>query len=261
MTHIASKISANSDVFKSNRAGMVELLQRVQEYQQRTVAKSAQARARFEKREQLLPRERLSLLLDHGAPFIELSALAGSRARQSRSRKKRSRRGGRGRHRNRLRRPVHDQRFRFRHRRRRPSAHGSRQTTARPGARARKQAAVCPTCGERGREPDGLSGRGVHPRREPVSQPRAHVRGGAAGHHRHPRLVDRGRRLPDRSVRLHRHGPQPHPRLSRRAAAAESRDRRGGDGGTARRRRNAYVDLGSGRLSRRRRPRRHSHRA
>ncbi len=77
MTYIASNTSANSDVFKSNRAGMLDLLQRVQEYQQRTVAKSAQARGRFEKREQLLPRERLSLLLDHGAPFIELSALAG----------------------------------------------------------------------------------------------------------------------------------------------------------------------------------------
>jgi len=54
MTYIASNTSANSDVFKSNRAGMLDLLQRVQEYQQRTVAKSAQARGRFEKREQLL---------------------------------------------------------------------------------------------------------------------------------------------------------------------------------------------------------------
>ena len=77
MPQIASNVSANSDAFKSNRAGMLDLLQRVQAYQQRTVAKSAKARERFERREQLLPRERLALLLDHGAPFIELSALAG----------------------------------------------------------------------------------------------------------------------------------------------------------------------------------------
>ena len=77
MPFVTSNISADSDAFKANKAGMLDLLQRVQNYQQRTVAKSAQARERFEKRQQLLPRERLALLLDHGAPFIELSALAG----------------------------------------------------------------------------------------------------------------------------------------------------------------------------------------
>ena len=43
----------------------------------RTVTASAKAGPRFAKRGQLLPRERLGLLLDAGAPFLELSACAG----------------------------------------------------------------------------------------------------------------------------------------------------------------------------------------
>jgi len=45
--------------------------------EKRTRATSEASKARFEKREQLLPRERLALLLDAGAPFIELCTLAG----------------------------------------------------------------------------------------------------------------------------------------------------------------------------------------
>lgn len=77
MSQIASTLSASSEAFQANKAAMLDLLQRIQTYQQRTAAKSAQSRERFEKRGQLLPRERLTLLLDHGAPFIEFSALAG----------------------------------------------------------------------------------------------------------------------------------------------------------------------------------------
>ena len=56
---------------------MLSLIGRVRELEQRTRDKSAGSRARFEKRGQLLPRERVSLLLDSGAPFLELSTLAG----------------------------------------------------------------------------------------------------------------------------------------------------------------------------------------
>jgi geranyl-CoA carboxylase beta subunit len=56
---------------------MLELLERVRELEQRTKAKSAASRGRFEQRGQLLPRERVALLLDAGAPFLELSTLAG----------------------------------------------------------------------------------------------------------------------------------------------------------------------------------------
>ncbi len=56
---------------------MLALLERVRAYEKRTVEKSAGSRGKFEKRKQLLPRERLSLLLDPGTPFLELSSLAG----------------------------------------------------------------------------------------------------------------------------------------------------------------------------------------
>ena len=77
MAHIESTISANSEAFQANRDGMLALIERVRECEQRSVAKSAASRPRFEKRNQLLPRERLSLLLDPGTAFLELSTLAG----------------------------------------------------------------------------------------------------------------------------------------------------------------------------------------
>jgi geranyl-CoA carboxylase beta subunit len=77
MAIIESTLSPASESFQANAAGMRELLERVRGYQQRTAATSAQSRERFEKRGQLLPRERLSLLLDPGTPFLELGALAG----------------------------------------------------------------------------------------------------------------------------------------------------------------------------------------
>ena len=63
---------------------------------------------------------------------------------------------------------------------------------------------------------------------------------GLAGRHGDAWLVDRGRRLPDRAVGLHRDGARPHPGVSRRAAAAESGDRRNRHRGRTRRRRDAH---------------------
>jgi geranyl-CoA carboxylase beta subunit len=77
MAHIESKLFVGSDTFNANREGMLALLQRVRACEQRSVAKSAASRERFEKRSQLLPRERVSLLLDSGTPFLELCTLAG----------------------------------------------------------------------------------------------------------------------------------------------------------------------------------------
>ncbi len=77
MTQIESNFSAGSATFLTNRTGMLSLINRVRELEQRTRDKSASSRARFEKRGQLLPRERVSLLLDFGAPFLELCTLAG----------------------------------------------------------------------------------------------------------------------------------------------------------------------------------------
>ena len=77
MAIIETNIATGSETFQSNRSGMLSLLGKVRELEERTRQASAASKARFEKRAQLLPRERLSLLLDHGTPFLELSTLAG----------------------------------------------------------------------------------------------------------------------------------------------------------------------------------------
>ena len=77
MPPIYSTVSPASPDFQARREGMLELLGRVRELEQRTREKSAASRARFEQRGQLLPRERVALLLDAAAPFLELSTLAG----------------------------------------------------------------------------------------------------------------------------------------------------------------------------------------
>ncbi len=77
MAVIESNISDGSDAYRSNREGMLALLQRVRTLEERARQKSASSKARFEKRGQLLPRERIALVLDPGAPFLELSTLAG----------------------------------------------------------------------------------------------------------------------------------------------------------------------------------------
>ena len=77
MAQIETRISTGSESFLANCAGMRALLDRVRTLEERTHRASAASKSRFEKRAQLLPRERLSLLLDHGTPFLELCTLAG----------------------------------------------------------------------------------------------------------------------------------------------------------------------------------------
>jgi geranyl-CoA carboxylase beta subunit len=77
MPQIESTVSLSSPAYAVNRDHMLALLDKVRQYEQRARDKSALSRERFEKRQQLLPRERLALLLDPGAPFLELSTLAG----------------------------------------------------------------------------------------------------------------------------------------------------------------------------------------
>jgi len=77
MPLIESTVSTSSQAFQANREHMLQLLRQVRACEERTRAQSAAARERFEKRGQLLPRDRLALLLDPGAPFLELSTLAG----------------------------------------------------------------------------------------------------------------------------------------------------------------------------------------
>ena len=77
MPLIESTIAPSSPAFQANREHMLGLLRQVRAYEERARAKSAASRERFEKRQQLLPRDRLALLLDPGAPFLEISSLAG----------------------------------------------------------------------------------------------------------------------------------------------------------------------------------------
>src|SRR4051794_35996013 len=77
MSILESTIAPGSDAYKANREGMLALISRMRALEQRTRAASAAAKDRFHKRGQLLPRERVALVLDPGAPFIELSTLAG----------------------------------------------------------------------------------------------------------------------------------------------------------------------------------------
>src|SRR3954454_22676984 len=77
MAIIESTIVPSSAAYQANRDGMLALIARMRMLEERARAASAAAKDRFHKRGQLLPRERVALVLDPGSPFIELSTLAG----------------------------------------------------------------------------------------------------------------------------------------------------------------------------------------
>ena len=77
MPAIISQIDARSAAFKANAERMAERLAQVRELEHKVVAESESKRERFEKRGQLLPRERVARLIDRGSDFLELSSLAG----------------------------------------------------------------------------------------------------------------------------------------------------------------------------------------
>ena len=77
MPALRTKINPRSNAFAANAQRMQALLADVQRLQGLVIAESESKRAKFEKRNQLLPRERVARLLDRGTPFLELSRLAG----------------------------------------------------------------------------------------------------------------------------------------------------------------------------------------
>jgi geranyl-CoA carboxylase beta subunit len=77
MAAIETRIDPESDSYRANRDAVLAQLAQLRALEQRTRDKSSAARPLFERRGQLLPRERLAHLLDAGAPFLELSTMAG----------------------------------------------------------------------------------------------------------------------------------------------------------------------------------------
>ncbi len=77
MVAIESLLNPNDDDFAVNREAMLTAIESFRTVDRGVLDKAREAKTRFKKRGQLLPRERLGLLLDAGAPFIELCPLAG----------------------------------------------------------------------------------------------------------------------------------------------------------------------------------------
>jgi 3-methylcrotonyl-CoA carboxylase beta subunit len=77
MTVLPTRIQPTSAAFRENAAAMRALVEELRARQEQVrQGGSARARQRHRDRGKLLPRERVELLLDHGAPFLELSPLA-----------------------------------------------------------------------------------------------------------------------------------------------------------------------------------------
>ena len=77
MTVFSSRIDRQSETFQKNYAEMSALVAKLKELNARAPAKSAARKERFDKRGQLIPRERLARLLDPGMPYLEIGNLAG----------------------------------------------------------------------------------------------------------------------------------------------------------------------------------------
>ena len=68
MPAIHSRIDVAGEAFQRNRASMLKLIERLRVLEKRTREASDEAKPLFDKRGQLLPRERIARLLDAGAP-------------------------------------------------------------------------------------------------------------------------------------------------------------------------------------------------
>ena len=77
MTLYHSTINTASQEFQRNRADMLASIDTLREILDRAATLSDKALGKFQRRGQLLPRERLSRVLDPGMPFLEILNLAG----------------------------------------------------------------------------------------------------------------------------------------------------------------------------------------
>lgn len=77
MTPLASRVDVGGTTFADNSRFMGDYVERVRQVEARMRATEEKFLPTARKRGKLLPRERLALLLDRGAPFVELNTLAG----------------------------------------------------------------------------------------------------------------------------------------------------------------------------------------
>ncbi len=77
MSRLETKLDVANEEFKANVDFMSAYVDRIRELEANGRAREEVYRERATKRGKLLPRERLAHLLDPGAPFLELSSLAG----------------------------------------------------------------------------------------------------------------------------------------------------------------------------------------
>lgn len=77
MATLTSDIDRNSDDYHANREALQQAIDEFRAIEQKVMDTAESKRAKFDKRGQLLPHERVSRLLDAGSPFLSLMNLAG----------------------------------------------------------------------------------------------------------------------------------------------------------------------------------------
>lgn len=77
MPLLESQLTPGSAAFEANRAAMEHSIAQMKAISQKVIDKSFEAKAKFDKRGQILPLERVRLLLDAGSPYLELCGHAG----------------------------------------------------------------------------------------------------------------------------------------------------------------------------------------
>lgn len=77
MTVLETRINPQDETFQAHRAGMLAAVTALREVEHKVQATEEKSRGKFHARKQMLPRERVHLLLDRGSPFLELSTLCG----------------------------------------------------------------------------------------------------------------------------------------------------------------------------------------
>ncbi len=77
MPVIESRVDTNSDEYLANREGMLARIRQFRELEAKSQAEEESKREKYHRRGQILPRERVNLMLDRGSPFLELQTLCG----------------------------------------------------------------------------------------------------------------------------------------------------------------------------------------